>query len=176
MTPQQTHYRMFAGYNRWANAHLYTAVGALARADYEADRGVFFRSLQGTLNHLLATDRIWMQRFTGAGAAPDRLDAIVCEDFASLRAARQVEDARIEAYVRGLDDRALAGRFGYRRVSTPGVQSQALAPALAHWFNHQTHHRAQAHAVLTGLGRDAPELDLLFYQRRVEHGLEPAWD
>ncbi len=176
MTPQQTHYRMFAGYNKWANARLYTSVEVLPEADYVADRGVFFGSLQGTLNHLLATDRIWMQRFTGSGPAPDRLDAILHEDLDGLHAAREAEDLRIEGYVRGLDDAALAGRFSYRRVSTPDMQSQALAPALAHWFNHQTHHRAQAHAVLTGLGLKAPELDLLFYQRLVENGMAQGWD
>jgi len=49
------------------------------------------------------------------------------------------------------------------RVSSP--QQQQLVPALAHWFNHQTHHRGQVHALLTGLVGEAPELDLLFFQR-----------
>lgn len=174
MTSQQQHYRMFAGYNAWANARLYAAVAQLSDDEYRADRGVFFRSLHGTLNHLLATDRIWMQRFSGGGSAPDRLDAILFEDFTELHAARRAEDQRIVGYVNGLDDAALAGSISYRRVSTPEPQLQALAPALAHWFNHQTHHRGQAHAVLTGFGRPAPELDLLFYQRLVAAGKEPS--
>ncbi|MDH8644600.1 DinB family protein, partial [Klebsiella pneumoniae] len=72
-------------------------------ADYRADRGAFFKSVHGTLNHLLATDRIWMKRFTGEGDAPDRLDAILFDTFDALRAARAAEDARIVAYVDGLD-------------------------------------------------------------------------
>jgi uncharacterized damage-inducible protein DinB len=87
-----------------------------------------------------------------------------------LRAARDAEDARILRYIDGLDDARLAGVIHYRRVSTPEPQVQALAPALAHWFNHQTHHRGQAHTILTGLTGNGPELDLLYYQRLVAKG------
>jgi uncharacterized damage-inducible protein DinB len=167
------HYAMFAGYNAWANRRVYDAAAALPDAQYREDRGAFFKSMHGTLNHLLATDRIWMQRFTGEGEAPDRLDAILFDSFADLRQAREAEDARITAYVDGLDEERLSGVIRYRRVSTPEPQVQALAPALAHWFNHQTHHRGQAHAILTGLTGRGPELDLLYYQRLVAAGAAP---
>ncbi len=159
------HWRLFAGYNRWANARLYAAVAPLSEADYRADRGAYFASLGGTLNHLLVTDRVWMHRFTGEGTPPDRLDAILFDDFGALRAAREAEDARIVEYVVRLDATALAGTIRYRRVSTPTLQEEALEPLLAHWFNHQTHHRGQAHVLLSGLGHRDLELDLLFYQR-----------
>ena len=159
------HHQMFGHYNAWANTRLYDAAAALSDEQYRADRGAFFKSVHGTLNHLLATDRIWMQRFTGTGTAPDRLDAILFETFGELRAAREAEDRRIVDYVDSLDDARIAGSIRYRRVSTPEVFEQALAPALAHWFNHQTHHRGQVHTLLTGLVGRAPELDLLFYQR-----------
>ena len=166
----KAHYASFAGYNAWANRRLYEAASLLSDADYRADRGAFFKSMHGTLNHLLATDRIWMKRFTGDGEAPDRLDAILHERFADLRTAREAEDRRIVAYVEGLDEARLAGVIRYRRVSTPEEFVQPLAPALDHWFNHQTHHRGQAHAILTGLGKAAPELDLLYFQREVAAG------
>ena len=67
--------------------------------------------------------------------------------------------------VDGLDDARIAGTIKYRRVSSPEQFEQQLAPALAHWFNHQTHHRGQVHALLTGLVGEAPELDLLYFQR-----------
>lgn len=164
------HLVQMAGYNAWANRRLYAAVRALPDAAYRADRGAFFRSLHGTLNHLLGTDRIWMRRFTGAGDAPDRLDAILHEDLDGLERARIAEDARILGYVGGLDAAALAGTIRYRRVTTPEPIEQPLGPGLAHLFNHQTHHRGQAHAILTGLDREAPALDLLFYQREAERG------
>lgn len=157
------HYRMFGHYNAWANGRLSKAVAQLSPEQYRADRGAFFKSVHGTLNHLLVTDRIWMQRFTGVGDAPGRLDAILFETFEELRAAREAEDRRIVDFVDGLDD--ARGTIKYRRVSSPEQFEQQLAPALAHWFNHQTHHRGQVHALLTGLVGEAPELDLLFFQR-----------
>ena len=162
---QADHYRMFARYNAWANRRLYDAAAGLSVEQYRADRGAFFKSVHGTLNHLLATDRIWMQRFTGEGEAPNRLDAILFETLDELRRARDAEDRRIVAYVEGLDDTRVAGTIRYRRVSSPEEFEQELAPALAHWFNHQTHHRGQVHAILTGLVGQAPELDLLYFQR-----------
>ena len=78
------HYTSFAGYNAWANRRLYDAAAQLSDAEYRADKGAFFKSMHGTLNHLLTTDRIWMKRFTGEGEAPDRLDTILHERLADL--------------------------------------------------------------------------------------------
>lgn len=159
------HYQMFSHYNAWANSRIYDAAARLSREQYRADRGAFFKSVHGTLNHLLVTDRIWMKRFTGEGETPDRLDAILFETLEELRAAREAEDRRIIQWVEGLDDRRTAGTIKYRRVSSPEEFEQQLSLALAHWFNHQTHHRGQVHALLTGLVGKAPELDLLYFQR-----------
>src|SRR5829696_3211065 len=98
------HFAMMAGYNAWCNERLYDVAAQLADADYRADRGAFFKSVHGTLNHILAADRIWMRRFTGEGEAPNRLDAILFENFAELRAAREKEDARVVTYIGGLSE------------------------------------------------------------------------
>ena len=116
MTPV-AHYRMFGRYNAWANSRLYNATARLSAEQYRADRGAFFKSVHGTLNHLLVTDRIWMQRFTGEGDAPNRLNAILFESFDDLRTARAAEDRRIVDFVDGLDDGRIAGTIKYRRVS-----------------------------------------------------------
>lgn len=160
-----TRYRQLAGYNAWANARLYDAAAALSDADYRADRGAVFKSVHGTLNHLLVTDRIWMMRLTGEGEAPSRLDAILFDDLPSLRQARDAEDARLMRYVDGLDEASLRRCFSYRAISVPRHYEMELGPALDHLFNHQTHHRGQVHALLTGLTGDAPSLDLLLFQR-----------
>jgi uncharacterized damage-inducible protein DinB len=164
-------FNMLAAYNGWANRRLYAAAAELPDDEYRADRGAFFKSVHGTLNHLLVADRIWMKRFTGQGDAPGRLDAILFENLSDLRQAREAEDARISAYIDGLDDAALALRFRYRRASTPQEFEQPLAPALLHVFNHQTHHRGQVHAILTGLEREAPALDLMHFQRESGLGM-----
>jgi uncharacterized damage-inducible protein DinB len=163
---------MFAGYNGWCNARLYDAVAPLNDADYRADRGAFFKSLHGTLNHLLVGDRIWMQRFTGEGELPKSLDAILYDDFASLRAARRAEDARISRYIESLRKEDLHGTIRYRTFSKPADIEQQLAPALDHFFNHQTHHRGQAHALLSSfIGNDAtPSFDLIIFQRLTGQG------
>src|ERR1700676_5183197 len=163
--PPAAHYRMFGHYNAWANSRLYDAAARLSNEQYRADRGAFFKSVHGSLNHLLVTDRIWMQRFTGEGEAPNRLDAILFETLDELRVARETEDRRIVDFVERLDEARIAGTIKYRRVSSPEQFEQQLAPALAHWFNHQTHHRGQVHALLTSLVGQAPELDLLYFQR-----------
>lgn len=162
------HFEMFAGYNAWANRRLYEAAATLTEGQYRQDRGAFFKSMHGTLNHLLVGDRVWMHRFTGEGTPPARLDLILFEDLAPLRSAREAEDRRIATWVSSLDEAKLAGILRYRRVTGPkDLVEQALAPALSHFFNHQTHHRGQAHAILTGLGAKGPELDLLYYQREA---------
>jgi uncharacterized damage-inducible protein DinB len=166
----KSRYQMFAGYNAWANARIYDAAAQLSDADYRADRGAFFKSMHGTLNHVLVGDRIWMSRFTGSGDAPRRLDVILHEDLPSLRAARAAEDTRITAWIDGLSDEALAGVFRYRTIVQPRTCEQLLAPALDHFFNHQTHHRGQAHGLLTALTGDAPSLDLILFQRETGLG------
>lgn len=162
------HFMMFAAYNRWANALVYEGAADLSPDEIERNTGAFFKSVMGTLNHLVAADRIWMKRFTGQGEAPATLDAIISRDFAQLRALRQEEDERIVAWISGLTDKALAGRFSYMTVTDMRTISQRLAPALAHFFNHHTHHRGQAHAQLTTLGRPSVSLDLVRFQRTEE--------
>lgn len=164
------HVRMFAAYNGWANRLLYQAAGRLSDELYRADRGAFFKSVHGTLSHILVTDRIWLERFSGQGVAVSGLDAMPYEHFADLRRAREVEDGRIAAYVAGLTAADLGRSISYTRVSSPEPIVQPLGPALAHVFNHQTHHRGQAHCLLTGLVGEAPPLDLLFFQRETGIG------
>ena len=162
--------RMFADYNAWANERLYGAVARLPDSDFRADRGAFFKSLHGTLNHILVGDKVWMRRFTGEGDLPSRLDATLHENLPDLWAARQSEDARIRNYVAPLDEAAMAGRIRYRTITNPASVEQELGPALDHFFNHQTHHRGQAHAILTGLGHEAPSLDLMLLHRETGYG------
>lgn len=162
------HFRMFAAYNRWANRALYAAAGKLDDDDYRLDLGAAFGSVHRTLNHILVADRIWMKRFTGEGDAPRALDAIVADDFALLSAAREAEDERIVDWLDDISDAALSGRFTYTTATDLRTISQRLAPALAHFFNHQTHHRGQIHALMTRLGQPSTPLDLIYFQRDAE--------
>ncbi|MBX3575677.1 MAG: damage-inducible protein DinB [Rhizobiaceae bacterium] len=162
------HFMMMAAYNRWANVRVYDAAAELSDREWQKDTGAFFGSMMGTLNHLVATDRIWMKRFTGLGEAPRALDAIVDRSFEGLRAARVVEDARIMEWVDALSEEELEGRFTYVTMTDVRTVSQRIAPVLAHLFNHQTHHRGQAHTILTMLGKPSLGLDLVYFQRTEE--------
>jgi uncharacterized damage-inducible protein DinB len=165
MGPRQEHFRMLALYNQWANARLYAASSQMAPEALAENRGAFFGSLLGTLNHLLVTDRGWMARLEGESPRM-RLDEVLHHDFADLRAARLVQDQKLVGYVHGLSEDRLAARLDYA-TSSGAPQSQPLHHVLAHLFNHQTHHRGQAHHLVgLALGRDkTPVLDLLAYQR-----------
>ena len=162
------HFRMFAAYNLWANARIYDAAADLDEEEFNRDTGAFFGSMMGTLNHVLAADRIWMKRFTGEGDAPAKLDTILHRALPGLKVAREAEDQRIMDWVEGLDDEAVAGRFTYMTATDMRTISQRLSPALDHFFNHQTHHRGQAHMILTVLGRPSVPLDLIYFQRTEE--------
>ena len=153
------HFRMLGRYNRLANERLYAACAELDDAARRLDRGAFFRSIHGTLNHIMVGDRIWMARFEGDTVPSTGLDAILLDDFDELRAARIAEDARIEAFVAGLDDARLAGRLAY--ISHEGhAFEDPMAVLLPHFFNHQTHHRGQITAMLRQTDCLYPELDM----------------
>lgn len=158
------HFLTFARYNCWANRRLYAVAAELTDAQYREERGAFFGSLRGTLNHLLVGDRVWFNRFTGEGINPPSLDAILHDRFDDLRAAREAEDERIVRFAETLDETRLDKPFAYRSMDGGHVELP-LGQLLAHAFNHQTHHRGQAHVLLTQFGRTVPALDLVYFLR-----------
>lgn len=160
------HFRTFAAYNGWANARLYGACAELSDAAYRQDRGAFFGSIHGTLNHILVADRIWLGRITGTDSGITALDTILHDSFPDLRTARVAEDARIVALVDGLKPAALGTDLEYANMSG-ARQLTPLAEVLAHVFNHQTHHRGQAHDLLFQTAGAAPELDLIYFLREA---------
>jgi len=163
----KAHFRMMAAYNAWANRRLYAAAGALSEADYRADLGAFFKSVHGTLNHMMVADLMWLARFRGQPNPALRLDQILHEDRAALVAARRALDAEIAAHVESLTEADIAATFSYSMVTRPETVTEPVAPALTHFFNHQTHHRGQVHALLTRLTGEAPPLDLIYYLREA---------
>lgn len=162
--------QMFAAYNRWANSVVYDAAGGLTSAEFVENKGAFFGSMMGTLNHLLCADRIWLKRMTGAGEAPSALDTILYPELEPLSEARAKEDERIIAYIESLDEAPLNANFTYTPITTPQPVTQRLGSALFHVFNHQTHHRGQCHAILTALGKPSLTLDLVAFQRVFDGG------
>ena len=149
----------FARYNRLANEALYAACESVPDEARRRDQGAFFGSIHGTLNHLLLGDRIWMTRFAGGEHPSTGLDAVLFDDFRQLREARADMDRRIEAFFADLPAGFLESTLCY--VNNAGIATADPASVIVpHFFNHQTHHRAQVHTLLSQLGQAAPVLDL----------------
>ncbi len=157
------HMQRLARYNRWANRRLYDTVASLPDAAVRLERpAAFFGSILGTLNHVLVGDRIWLARIEGVAAGIERLDQRLYEDLARLRAARDLEDARIVALTKDLVPDALTGEVAYTTMAGE-AQSTRLELILAHLFNHQTHHRGQTHGLVQEAGAAPPPRDLIYF-------------
>lgn len=160
----KAHFQRMAAYNRWANARLYEAVGTLSPAGIAAPRSGFFPSLLKTLNHILVGDTVWMGRLDGTGSTISSLDQILHTEFGALQAARVTMDNRIVAHVDALVPARLEEDLVYRTVAGDPMRMQ-VTQVLAHFFNHQTHHRGQAHAMLSSTEVAPPVLDLIYFLR-----------
>lgn len=160
-----TQFQTLARYNAWANRALYDAAGSLSDAECRKLRSAaYFDSILNTLNHLLVVDRLWFPRLNGNSPSGAKLDQILHDELAELRAARETEDAGIIAQVDALDEAALAADCAFS--DTKGKPwSMPVWQILATVFNHQTHHRGQVHALLKDAGVEPPSLDLPVYLR-----------
>jgi len=154
--------RLMADYNAEMNRRLYEAAGRLDEAERKADRGAFWKSLHGTLVHILWGDMQWMSRFDG-WAKPDvpiKQSSQMIDDFATLRARRVKADADIVAWANRVDEAWLAEDLVWFSGAAQKEMRRKKGPLVAHFFNHQTHHRGQAHALLTARGLDTGDTDL----------------
>ncbi len=152
-------FQMMARYNTLANQRLYETYARLSDSERKKARPAFFDSIHGTLNHIMVGDRIWLARFAGEEIPSTHLDTILYEDFDELRRARVSEDKRIEAFASGLNEEFLGGTIRY--VNNEGkIYDDPIALLVAHFFNHQTHHRGQIHDMLTQTDVPPPVLDL----------------
>jgi len=155
-----------AGYNAWANILLFEHLSELSPEDWAAPRPVNFGSLAGIANHVILADRAWLSRFTGSGDSPTAIDAIPYPGFADLLAARRAEDARIRAFAKELDPARLTGILNYHAMDGRPM-ALPMAAMVAHFFNHQTHHRGQMHALVSECGVRTRDIDLVLYQRQM---------
>lgn len=166
-------YRFLARYNRWFNQRLYAACSGLSDDERKQERGAFFGSIHGTLNHLVWADSMWLQRFARQDVPHTALDAALLalpqgsgygtlleSDWAALQARRDRLDAAIEAWIAELPGDAPLRTMRY--ANTKGVQREhPMWQALTHFFNHQTHHRGQATTLLAQAGVDVGVTDLI---------------
>ena len=162
--------RTLAAYNRWMNERLYALCASLPDAERKRDRAAFFRSIHGTLNHLLLGDRIWLGRFTGVPFAVASLDQELYADFAELRREREHTDGAIDGWVASLEPADFAGTLRYTSLVNPAPRSLPFWVAATHFFNHQTHHRGQLTTLLVQAGVDPGVTDLIWLPELARAG------
>jgi len=152
-----------ARYNAWQNRSLYGAADCLDDAARRVHRGAFFGSVHGTLSHILWGDTIWMSRFDGWEAPdmgiPDSAGAY--PDWDDLKAARVAADDRILDWAGRVTEADLRGDLTWHSGALGREMNKPRALLITHFFNHQTHHRGQVHAMLTAAGARPEDTDLL---------------
>jgi uncharacterized damage-inducible protein DinB len=155
----------FARYTRWQNDSLYREAGTLSEAERLRDRGAFFKSIQGTLNHLLWADTIWLHRLTGTPMPRMRTlsdSPFEFTEFNALRTERQRLDQVILDWANRLDPQWLQGDLTWTTTAGDRTMSKPKWLLVTHMFNHGTHHRGQVHAMLTAAGCNPDVTDLPF--------------
>jgi uncharacterized damage-inducible protein DinB len=152
------YYSTISRYNQWMNQQLYAVCADIPDVDRKSDRGAFFKSIHGTLNHILVADRIWLGRFTQQSFVA-KLDVELHSDFSELRLERERLDRTIITWAQDLTTEWLNTDFTH-------TNNAGITRTLPHWlfvthmFNHQTHHRGQLTTLLNQIGYDSGVTDL----------------
>nr|WP_298969107.1 DinB family protein [uncultured Halomonas sp.] len=171
MTLQQ-HFEQLATYNQWMNAKVYDAASQMSAAALSEERGAFFGSIFGTLNHIVVADTLWLKRFathTSSVATlavmvplptPARLDQVMFDDLEGLKTHRQWLDSVIINWIEALTDDDLDTVLSYHNLKGE-PSTRRFSSLILHLFNHQTHHRGQASTLLSQAGLDIGVTDRL---------------
>lgn len=161
-----------AEYNRWMNGQVIAAARKLSPQALVLDRGAFFGSILGTLNHLLVADTVWLRRFAlgdtafaalepmKSAAVPASLRETLAPDLASYESQRTRLDTILSAWSLEIHEPHLALPLRYTNMSGKR-HTKRMGDLLLHLFNHQTHHRGQVSTLLYQAGIDVGETDLL---------------
>lgn len=155
--------RTMARYNAWQNKQISRVVEVADPRVLDQDRGAFFGSIRATLNHLLWGDTLWMSRFDPSVAPPEgpKEDHIrITPTIAVWTAERAHLDGKIRYWAETLGNVDLLGDLTWRSGIEGRAMRKPLAFLICQFFNHQTHHRGQVHAMMTAVGLTAPVSDL----------------
>jgi uncharacterized damage-inducible protein DinB len=151
-----------AAYNRWMNDRLYELCSTVPDEQRKRDVGAFFKSIHGTLNHLLLGDRLWLGRFTGQPFAVKGPSDELYADFPRLREERSATDDAIAQWAATLTEEDLAAELRYTSMLSPARRRYPMWFAVAQFFNHQTHHRGQLTTLMFQRGIDPGVTDLIW--------------
>ncbi len=153
--------RSMAYNNAWANHRFLSACAGLSQAEFEAPRASFFPSIQATLNHILIVDRFYVDALEGGTLGPAAwANPVPCRTLAELRPEQVAVDRRLIAWCNAMDEHGPERTIRIYREDR--IQTERADRLLLHLFQHQIHHRGQAHAMLAATGIAPPQLDEFF--------------
>ena len=158
--PDPQLYRTFARYNQRMNRKVYAVRAGIDDAERRRDRGAFFKSIHGTLNHLLFGDRAWLGRLSGRQYAIAPMGVDLYEDFEELPAARAAMDQDILEWTEALTAAWLREPLTWTSGVDGITRTRPRWLLASHLFNHQTHHRGQLTTLLCQMGHDIGSTDL----------------
>jgi uncharacterized damage-inducible protein DinB len=153
---------LMAEYNGWMNDKLYALCAQLSDEERKRDRGAFFKSIHGTLNHLLWADQMFLARLHGEPLPPGGPETLVFDGFKAMQQERRRLDDRLLAWARSLQEDTLSRPYDFRSVTYRRRRRMPLYLMVVQMFNHQTHHRGQITTLLSQLGLDIGSTDLPF--------------
>ena len=157
---QIANFQLLANFNKWTNEKIITSCKKLTETEYKKDRGAFFSSIHGTLNHLLVVDRAYISRIEGKDHNLKGLNQILFESLHQLEEARIKEDKHLVDLVNSLSKENMHKEITYKGFET-GNTTYTINILLITLFNHQTHHRGQIHNMLSQAGVKPPQIDVL---------------
>lgn len=165
-------FQLFANYNQWMNRNIYGAASSLSLLQLTEDRGAYFGSVLGTLNHILVGDIIWLKRFATHPTSfaslayilklntPKALSEPIYSNFSELTKAREKMDEVIVAFSLEVTDEDYEHCLAY--TNTKGIEfTDNFSSLVQHFYNHQTHHRGQVTTLLNQMGVDCGVTDML---------------
>ncbi len=155
-----SYYQLMAQYNLWMNQKIYAICLDIPDEKRKQDLGAFFKSIHGTLNHLLYGDKAWMGRFTNKPFLVNAIAQELYSDFDALKAEREKTDGEILQWSKHLDSKWLSQEFEY--ISNVDNKHRVLPSwvLVTHMFNHQTHHRGQVTTLIKQLGYEPGITDI----------------
>ena len=160
-----SHCELMAQYNEWMNSRLFALCASLPDEELRKDRGAFFRSIYGTLNHIAYGDLAFLSRFTGNPGTISEPGADLFGSFERLRSERAALDQRILAWSASLTPAWLAETLTYTSKIDGKTRTMPKWILVTHMFNHETHHRGQATTLLSQMGLDVGSTDIPFMDR-----------
>jgi uncharacterized damage-inducible protein DinB len=152
--------QLMARYNRWMNERLYALLSEFPDDERKLDRGAFFGSIHGTLNHLLWGDRMWLGRFIDEPCKHPAFGADMYGDFAELTRERELTDRKMLDWAGGVTRGWLDAPLSYVSKVDGRRREMSRAVAVLHFFNHGTHHRGQLTTLIRQAGRDPGVTDI----------------